>query len=197
MKKIPSVFKRDYDGTRLVFDEVVPGCEWVLAGEGVATIKFDGTCCLVRGGHLFKRHDVKNGKTPPAGWEPCEPEPNKHTGHWPGWLAVDVTATRGADKWHAHAWREWVALCGVPRDGTYELCGPAFQANPHRLSQPHFLRHGEVLTVVSRTFAGIRDYLQDNAIEGIVWHHRDGRMAKIKRRDFGFEWPVTATPLHH
>ena len=27
-------------------------------------------------------------------------------------------------------------------------------------------------------------------IEGIVWHHPDGRMAKIKRRDFGLSWPI-------
>ena len=26
-------------------------------------------------------------------------------------------------------------------------------------------------------------------IEGIVWHHPDGRMAKIKARDFGIQWP--------
>jgi hypothetical protein len=37
MKKIPSLFKRDYEGTRLVYDKIVPGTEWVPAGEGVAT----------------------------------------------------------------------------------------------------------------------------------------------------------------
>jgi hypothetical protein len=26
-------------------------------------------------------------------------------------------------------------------------------------------------------------------IEGIVWHHSDGRMAKIKLRDFGHKRP--------
>ena len=36
MKKTPSLFKRDYEGTRLVHDEVVEGSEWVLAGEGAA-----------------------------------------------------------------------------------------------------------------------------------------------------------------
>jgi len=37
MKKIPSLFQRNYDGDRLVRDEVVPGAEWVMAGEGTAT----------------------------------------------------------------------------------------------------------------------------------------------------------------
>jgi hypothetical protein len=46
MRKIVSLFKRDYEGTRLVHDEAVPGAEWVLAGEGTATRKFDGTCCI-------------------------------------------------------------------------------------------------------------------------------------------------------
>ena len=35
MQKIISLFQRNYDGDRQVRDEVVPGAEWVLAGEGV------------------------------------------------------------------------------------------------------------------------------------------------------------------
>ena len=47
MEKIPTVFVRD-DATnrKHVRDEVHPACGWVLAGEGVATRKFDGTCVL-------------------------------------------------------------------------------------------------------------------------------------------------------
>ena len=38
MKKIPTLFKRIYDGNRVkgIIDEVLPGMEWVLAGEGNA-----------------------------------------------------------------------------------------------------------------------------------------------------------------
>ena len=43
MKKIISLFQRNYEGDRLVRDELVPGAEWVAAGEGVATRKWDGT----------------------------------------------------------------------------------------------------------------------------------------------------------
>jgi hypothetical protein len=51
MKKIPSLFKREYGSkARLVYDEIVPGTEWAHAGEGVATCKIDGTSCLVRDG---------------------------------------------------------------------------------------------------------------------------------------------------
>ena len=54
MRKIISLFQRNYDGDRLVRNEVVPGAEWVLAGEGIATRKYDGTCCMVRDGKLYK-----------------------------------------------------------------------------------------------------------------------------------------------
>ena len=72
MKKIISLFKRDYEGTRLVYDEIVPGAEWVLADEDMATEKWDGTACLVRDGKLYKRYDAKKGQTPPVNFEPAQ-----------------------------------------------------------------------------------------------------------------------------
>ena len=36
MKKIISLFKRNYETDKLVRNEVVPGAEWVLQGEGTA-----------------------------------------------------------------------------------------------------------------------------------------------------------------
>ena len=40
MKKIPTLFKRTYDGSCIkgISDEVAPGLEWVLAGDGLATV---------------------------------------------------------------------------------------------------------------------------------------------------------------
>ena len=71
MKKIPSLFKRDYgEGQRLVYDEIVPGTEWVVAGEGVATRKFDGTCCMIKDGEIYRRYDLKKGRTRPEGFIP-------------------------------------------------------------------------------------------------------------------------------
>ena len=43
MQKIPTVFQRDPSNPKHVLPEVTPGCEWVLAGEGVPTRKYDGT----------------------------------------------------------------------------------------------------------------------------------------------------------
>lgn len=99
MRKIVSLFKRDYEGTRLVYDEVVPGAEWVLTGEGVATRKFDGTCCMVQTGRLYRRFDATVGKTPPVGFLPAQ-EPDAATGHWPGWMLV---GDGPEDRWHREA----------------------------------------------------------------------------------------------
>jgi hypothetical protein len=184
MKKTPSLFMRNYDGDRLVRDEIVPGSEWVVQGEGVATRKWDGTCCMVRDGKLYKRYDAKKGKKPPADFEPAM-DPDPITGHWAGW--VPVKADDPGSKWHFAAWE---AQKGDLTDGTYELCGPHFQGNPERFTFDTFVRHGSyVLPNCPRTFEGIKEFLGRFRQEGIVWHHPDGRMVKIKARDFGLEWP--------
>src|SRR6476620_6230466 len=102
MKKVPCLFQRDFGGGRepLARPEVTPGCEWVLAGEGVATRKRDGTACAVVGGVLHLRYDAKRGKQPPPDAVPCQ-EPDAVTGHWPHWLPV---GDRPEGKWHREAW---------------------------------------------------------------------------------------------
>ncbi len=177
MQKIVSLFQRNYEGDRLVRDEVVPGAEWVIAGEGVATRKFDGTCARIAGGKLFKRYDAQQGKVPPPGFEPAQ-DPDPQTGHWPGWLLV---ADGPEDRW----FREALAASPTLADGTYELVGPKVQGNPDAFKDHTLVPHGkEILADCPRDFEGIKAYLLDRTIEGVVWHHPDGRMVKIKRRDF-------------
>lgn len=189
MKKIPTLFVRDMT-TKLVTPDVTPGCEWVIAGDGVATEKADGTCCLARDGKLYKRYDAKQGRTPPTDFEPAQPEPDPNTGHWPGWVPVGDGAE---DKWHREAWTEtWNRDDnGNLLDGTYELVGPKVQGNPYDLDEHQLWRHGDTLLLdAPNTYAELEIYLRDSHIEGIVWHHLDGRMAKLKRKDFGLQWPV-------
>lgn len=176
MRKIISLFQRNYESDRLVRDEVVAGAEWVLAGEGVATRKWDGTCAMVRGGQLFKRYDAKQGKTPPPGFEPAQ-DYDPVTGHMPGWLAV---GDGPEDRWFRAGHNPELA------DGTYELCGPKVQGNPEGLERHQLIPHGKhYLPDAPRTFVAIRDYLAARNMEGIVWRHPDGRMVKIKAKDFG------------
>lgn len=183
MKKIVSLFQRNYEGDRLVRNELVPGSEWVQAGEGVATRKFDGTCCMVRNGKLYKRYDAKAGKEPPVGFEPAQ-EPDAVTGHHPGWLPVGEGKE---DQWFRAAFDSGVDAFNQPlKDGTYELCGLKVQGNPEGFELHVLVPHDGVIIKepVPTDFEGLKEYLSDRAIEGIVWHHEDGRMVKIKKKDF-------------
>ena len=188
MKKIPCLFKKVYDdgGYLGVVNEVTPGCEWVINGEGVATEKVDGAACAIIDGVLYRRFDAKNGKQPPEGAIPCQPEPDPVTGHWPHWYPVsDRTA---ADKHFIHA---YVNTPWVNEDGTYEAVGLHFQRNPYRLDDDFLERHGRIkIKDCPRDFEGIREYLHTHNIEGIVFHRGNGEMCKIRRKDFGFKWPV-------
>ncbi len=179
MKKIISLFQRNYDGDRLVRDEVVPGAEWVANGEGIATRKYDGTCCMVREGKLYKRCEIKPaGKVPPL-FEPAT-EIDENTGKQQGWLPV---GDGPEDKWHREAFID----PDLP-DGTYELCGPKVQGNAEHLEKHVLLAHGsDVLIDAPITFDKLIAYLESTPIEGIVWHHTDGRMVKIKAKDFGIK----------
>lgn len=189
MKKIPSLFKRDYEGTRLVFDEVVPGSEWVQRGEGIATQKHDGTACMVKDNLLYKRYDAKEGKPAPVNGIPCEDAPDPNTGHWPHW--VPITGSK-EDQYFREGWDNYQrenTLGFRVADGTYELVGPKVNGNREGHSYHILIRHGStVLHGVPTEFEALKGWLSELNIEGIVWHHPDGRMVKIKRKDFGLKW---------
>lgn len=190
MKKIPTLFERQYENHKVVgiTDKVYPGMEWVLRGEGWATLKLDGACCAVIGGELYKRYDAKKGKKPPEGAIPCC-DPDPVTGHWPHWVKVDEG--NPADKWFVAALKNCKDVLRAP-DATYEAIGPHFQGNPYRMGRDVLLKHGLLAAVpdAPRTFAGLRDYLRLMPIEGIVFWKDGEPQCKIKRSDFGFEWPV-------
>lgn len=190
MKKIPTLFEREFANHKVVSisDKVTPGLEWVLEGEGVATVKFDGACCAIIDGKFYRRYDAKKGKKPPAGAIPCC-DPDPVTGHWPHWLEVD--AEKPEDRWFFEAFRNVCNLISqIPEDGTYEAVGPHFQSNPHDLLIDGLWRHGCETIEVERSFEGIREYLRTTPIEGIVFWKDNEPMCKIKRTDFGFDWPV-------
>lgn len=187
MKKIPTLFVRDPENRKTVLDEITPGCEWVINGEGKATRKFDGTCVMIRDGKLYKRHEIKAGKATPPEFELADHDEN--TGKSQGWLPVGDGAE---DQYH----REAFALGREPGtggplpNGTYELVGPKIQGNPEGWRMHYLVNHETATSFPEfcgeppRTIEGIRAWLLCHAFEGIVWHHPDGRMAKIKKRDF-------------
>ena len=191
MKKIPTLFKRDPDDMKRLLREVNPECQWVLNGEGVATRKLDGTSCMFDGDKWWKRREVKKGKPIPDGF--LEESFDETTGKRFGWLPVDES-----DKWHnAAIAQDWASSdCSddyKPEPGTYELIGPKVQGNPEGMEYHLMMKHvnGDCarLNVPVLGYDSLHTWLTENYMEGIVWHHPDGRMAKIKRRDFCLEWP--------
>ena len=186
MKKIPTLFKRDPEDMRHVTAEVHPGCQWVLDGEGVATRKYDGTCTMLdEDGNWWARREVKPDKTPPANW--VEVDHDTVTGKRTGWEPIEQSAFA---KFHAEALDHWDTLA-ARQPGTYELCGPKINRNPEGYAQHVLVAHSHaakvVLPDVPLSYDTLRPLLlglAENGVEGIVWHHPDGRMAKLKGRDF-------------
>lgn len=191
MKKIQTLFRREFADHHVcrTLNEVTPGFEWVLRGEGVATVKYDGACCAIIDDVFYKRYDAKKGKKPPAGAIPCC-DPDPITGHWPHWIEVDEN--NPADKWFIEAFYHTFPTVGNFGDesGTFEACGPHFNGNPHGFGTDILIPHGKEIVNVNRTFFGIRDWLYRNEEEGIVFWKDGEPQCKIKRSDFGFEWPV-------
>jgi len=191
MKKIPTLFKRVFENHRIkeVLPEVEPGLEWVLNGEGVATEKHDGSCCAIINGELYKRYDAKNGKPIPEGAIKCQEAPDPITGHFPCW--VKCNRDNPADKWFWVAEDEvsYIATQLVP-ERTYEAIGRHFNGNPYNMVYDMLIPHGMVKIEVERTYEGIKEYLRTHEIEGIVFWKDDKPQCKIKRTDFGFEWPL-------
>lgn len=99
MKKIPTLFKRIFTNHAVtgISPEVTPGLEWVLQGEGIATVKWDGACCAIIDGVYYKRYDAKHGKPVPVGAIKCEEVPDPVTGHLPCWVKCD--RNNPGDRW--------------------------------------------------------------------------------------------------
>jgi hypothetical protein len=183
MKKIPTLFQRDPE-TRFVTEEVTPGCEWVLAGEGVATRKYDGTCVmLAENGQWYSRREIKPGKPKPPNF--IEVDRDDVTGKRVGWEPI-------AGSSHYKWFREVLLEHGLDfAPGTYELIGPKINGNPEKVRYHQLVPHGIVKFETDgrpQTFETIRDLILTHhtafGMEGIVWHHPDGRRAKLKARDF-------------
>lgn len=188
MRKIPTLFERDFsDGSAKATPVVTKGFEWVLEGEGIATIKFDGSCCAIIDGKFYRRYDAKHGKPVPEGAIKCQEEADPITGHLPCWIKCD--RDNPSDKWFWTAYDFATNYYGdnLP-DATYEAIGLHFNANPHELGYDTLVKHGDEVVEVPRSFEGIREWLRKRNEEGIVFW-KDGKpQCKIKRSDFGFKW---------
>lgn len=186
MKKIPTIFVRDWDGNpKYVTREPSPECAWVFAGEGMPTIKWDGVCTMLdERGEWWARREVKPGKAAPTHFQAISTD--EETGKAIGWEPVCNSAFA---KYHTEA---LMNETGVPRAGTYELLGPRVNGNPDGFAAHILIRHGwaplslrEDAKTAPLDYDELAAWLHARPAEGLVWHHPDGvRFAKIKRRDF-------------
>lgn len=188
MKKIPTLFEREYANHRVVGikPNVTEGMEWVIGGEGIATVKIDGSCCAIINGEFYKRYDAKKGKKVPEGAIPCC-EPDAVTGHHPHWVKVDEN--NPADKWFVIAYQNTDSRA----DGTYEAIGIHFQGNPYGLDCDILVKHGQEIVEIGRSFEAIEEWLRTHNEEGIVFWKDGEPKCKIKRSDFGFSWNAHPT----
>lgn len=188
MKKIPTLFTRVFENRRIVdiLPDITPGCEEAFK-NGVATIKFDGSCCAIIDGEFYKRYDAKKGKKPPVGAIPCC-DPDPVTGHWPHWVKIDPT--NPDDKYFCQALHGELNDGHILTDATYELIGKKVNGNPYGLNDHRLVKHGDVRVDVGRTFEEIREWLETHMHEGLVFWLDGEPVCKIKRTDFGLKWPV-------
>jgi hypothetical protein len=109
-----------------------------------------------------------------------------------GWEPIEQSS-------HAKAHADALARSdGSFAAGTYELCGPKVNGNPEGIEHHLIISHADAEVIELGDWyekvAARPDDLRPLAAElmaslptgceGIVWHHPDGRMAKLKVRDF-------------
>lgn len=183
MKKIPSLFKYNEGFNSGYSTEVNDSCQWVIDGEGIATLKYDGTCCMFDGSRWYKRYTLRAKRQAPADFIQVDHDYN--TGKSYGWVPVVES-----DKWHVEGIK-WLngnlSEFGLnARAGTYELCGPKVQGNPEGYSSHVLIRHAAAFILVDapRSYDDLYKYLESFDGEGIVFHHSDGRMCKVTRAGF-------------
>jgi hypothetical protein len=154
-------------------------------------VKWDGVCVAYLNLGLPEdapiwviRREIKPGKPLPTGafWPTGE---DPETGKTTGWVPAETSG-------YAKYLKEAVAVSSHEfAQGTYELLGPRINGNPDKFAGHLLMPHGwapltlrEDAKTAPRDYDGLAAWLCDRDYEGLVWHHPDGRMAKIKRRDF-------------
>ena len=186
MKKISTIFDRNWESNRKVNSKLIVDFNFA---EAIATEKLDGMNIrlTIRSGTVVRVEKRRN--------------PNKlqkQAGISEPWY-VDANEQDSQDKWIFDAVKN-TDLSGVI-DGEWpaEAIGKNIQGNPLNLDHNQvFLfslpdwRAKITLPDAPVRFDEIMEYLaeqksligNDSLMEGIVWHHPNGKMVKIKRKDF-------------
>lgn len=207
MKKIPSVFQRLERSSLVNTANVTPECAWVFLHNEhlLLTIKRDGTpvrwineCWLQRRTLKSKLDPGMEGIVKPLDFSPCQPYPGyddeSKQWEWPGWVPLETQFKALVDEAVGNRGR-----MKAEEDGqTFELCGPKVNGNPEGLTIHHLYTHGGEPILFNPSSARPHSAEELVAVvtaiqnEGLVIYEGCGqmRMAKVKRRDFGLDWPI-------
>jgi len=188
MNKIKTIFKRDWEGNKKVINEYIEeiNSEALLGLYATATEKLDGTNVRITvRNHIPVRVEKRRN---PSGEQ-------KLDGIEEPWY-IDADKSNSSDKWIFDGIKN-TDFSGI-MDGEWsgELIGKNIQGNPLKLSNNRIvfftLDQAPIFENVPITYEGLKEWLpkqkskygNDCGIEGIVWHLVDGRMYKIKVKDF-------------
>lgn len=184
MQKIPTLFVRDPEDMSQLTQEVHPDCQWVLDGEGIATRKYDGTCVFKdMVGRWWSRREVKFDADPPNGFWSVEADAN--TGKVVGYEPIEQSSFY---KFFVEAFDR---MQYYKPGATFELCGPKINSNPENFETHTLVPHHEAEIIempADISYDSLRELMlslkEEHGYEGVVWRHPDGRMAKLKAKDF-------------
>lgn len=207
MRKIPSLFVRLERSSLVDTGRITPECAWVFDGDPLKihfiTIKRDGTPVRWKDGAWSQRRTLKSRLDPgadgiptPANFVPCQPLPGyddeSQQWEWPGWVPIEHQ--------YAKLLNEAVVSRGGMKDNedglTFELCGPKINGNPEGWDTHHIFSHGDQVVQLAEkgalTVTLLCALIKSLPYEGVVIYEGYGnmRMAKLKRRDLGLEWPI-------
>jgi hypothetical protein len=131
---------------------------------------------LILNGEYYKRAVIKKDQIIPTSFILCTTD--QQSGKQFGWILVDFENPQ--DQYYAEAFN-----LNLP-DGTYELCGPKIFGNPEKMQTHTLIDHTSFLVDHFKiTYKELKTFFSLHEYEGLVFHHSDGRMAKIKKKDFG------------
>lgn len=186
MKKIPCLFERQFNEQGVLENLTrISKFDSVFNGRANATLKIDGTACMIRDNELWVRYDAKNGKPVPEGAIQCG-EPDPITGHNPCW----IKASPKNHKWQLKAFENTVKQFPGEKlvNGTYECIGKHFQGNPYELKNDVLVLHGFIsLELDDVSYDGIKKWLSEHNEEGIVFWLHGEPLCKIKTSDYGLD----------
>ena len=186
MKKIKTIFDRNWEGNRKVIDKPVEGLNLESLKFAKATEKLDGTNVRV----TFRNRivvRVEKRRNPD--------KIQKAKGIEEPWY-VDASPYETQDKWIYDGLKNTYFTEMPDGEWSGELIGPNIQGNPLNLLQNVviFFSRGQapVFEDVPVSYEELKAWLPKQkskfgnncGIEGIVWHFEDGTMYKIKLKDF-------------